>query len=54
MTMFYWGLQVEIHLHGDTHSIAEIDDDEGDDGQPLLLREGCHDGPEASLAATKI
>ena len=42
------------HLHGDTHGIAEIDDDEGDDGQPLLLCEGCHDGPEASLAATII
>ena len=37
------------HLHGDTHGIAEVDNDEGDDGQPLLLREGCHGGPGASL-----
>ena len=37
------------HLHGDTHGIAEIDNDEGDDGEPLLLREGRHGGLEANL-----
>ena len=29
-------------LHGDTHGVAEIDDDEGNDGEPLLLGEGGH------------
>ena len=30
------------YLHGDTHGVAEVDDDEGDDGEPLLLGEGRH------------
>ena len=30
------------YLHGDTHGVAEVDDDECDDGEPLLLGEGGH------------
>ena len=33
---------VVADLHGDTHGVAEVDDDEGDDGEPLLLGEGGH------------
>ena len=25
------------HLHGDTHGVAKVDNDEGDDGEQLLL-----------------
>ena len=36
------GYIVVADLHGDTHGVAEVDDDEGNDGEPLLLGEGGH------------
>ena len=36
------GYIVVSYLHGDTHGVAEVDDDEGNDGEPLLLGEGGH------------
>ena len=31
---------MDINLHGGAHSIAEVDDNEGDDSEPLLPGEG--------------
>ena len=31
-------------LHGGAECVAEVDDDEGDDGEPLLPGEGGHGG----------
>ena len=35
------------HLHRDAHGVTEVDDHEGDDGEPLLLGEGRHSEDEA-------
>ena len=31
-----------FHLHGCAHGVEEVDDDEGEDGEPLLPRETAH------------
>lgn len=31
-----------INLHGGAHGIAEVDDNKGDDSEPLLFCEGGH------------
>ena len=47
---FLRGHNVSGHLHGHTHRVAEVDDDEGDDREPLLLGERRHRGQQqASL-----
>ena len=40
-------------LHGDTHGVAEVDDDEGNDGEPLLLGEGGH-GAGAGVPSSQL
>ena len=40
-------------LHRDTHGVAEVDDDEGNDGEPLLLGEGGH-GAGAGVPSSQM
>ena len=37
-----WLFMAISHLHGGTHGVEEVDDDKGDDGEPLLPRETAH------------